>query len=119
MEQAAKTQPGDNSGYIFAVSVLTFFLVLAVTAGVHLYLRNNTLQKEHLTKVEESAKQNTQLLFSMEALFEKLIIDIGHISPQITQEGRDITARIRSHVDRVGNQLQKNEPINRDIQYTS
>lgn len=116
-EQAAKTQPGDNSGYVFAVSLLTFLLVASLGAVAYLHKMVNTLQKDMVTKVESMASRNTELLMSIEGFFERITTDLGHVSPQIVREAEACSARIKEHMNKVGEKIQKNEPINTDTQY--
>lgn len=117
MDQAIKTQPGDYSGYVFAVTLLSTMFSGSLVAIVYLHRMVNKLQDAMVLKVETMATRNTELLTSIETFFEKITHDIDHIPPSIVKEAETCSARIKEHMNAVGAKIQKNEPISTDSQY--
>jgi len=72
MGEAGKVQPGDYSGYTFAVVLLVVILLVSLAAIKKLWDENKILQNSAVTRAEDMTKSLIQATNAQERAFEKV-----------------------------------------------
>lgn len=72
IDTASKVQPGDNSGYTFAIIVLSVMLVLSLYAVKSLYDKNTLLQTAAVTRTEAATKALVEALNAVKEQYREL-----------------------------------------------
>lgn len=85
LDLAQTVQNGDGSGYTFAVTILTFGLILFAGAIVALYRNNNKLKNEYVGLAEKSIKAFSEVNIKLESQ-DKLERKMGEIKEIVTNK---------------------------------
>lgn len=83
LNAASSVQPGDNSGYQFAVSILTFLLILSGIVIKTLYKENNRLQNVAVDKAESATKALVEALAEVKRHYEAFNETLKRIESKI------------------------------------
>ena len=72
IDSASKVQPGDYSGYTFAIVILTLMLAGSLLAIKKLYEENKSLQTAAVTRAESATKALIEALTEVKRHYEIL-----------------------------------------------
>lgn len=71
LNSAANVRPGDNSGYTFAIVVLTFVLLICLYALKSIYEKNNNLQNAAVARAETATTALVNAINAMEEQYKE------------------------------------------------
>lgn len=100
IDSAKNVQPGDNSGYTFAVVLLSVMFMGALLVIRKLYFDRQLSDADLHSKLDERSEKSFELFIQM----KELVI-------RMEQTNKDNTLRIVRRIESVGGNIQKNESI--------
>ena len=89
-DAATKVQPGDYSGYTFAIIVLALILVGSIYSIKTLYDKNTELQTAAVKRAEDTTKELTKALNEVEKQYNEFTRGINLMNDTL----KDIKAKI-------------------------
>ena len=90
-DAATKVQPGDYSGYTFAIVVLALVLVGSLYAIKNLYEKNTELQTAAVTRAEDTTKALISALNEVKEQYKEFTRSIEHTNEIL----KDIKSKIQ------------------------